>query len=168
MPGFFKKVETPTHLNGYICHTTVNPLGQSPTHIVGVYMPEEKDKRARSYEHIKQIIEICTAGRMNLLLAGDWNAVLMASDRTGPLDTADRCHMEFCRTNHLVPLGGRANRKHTSTGPTATSYAPAALMISSTCNYLANKHTSRHPNGHMRPAAPWTTLPSWLIALAAS
>jgi exonuclease III len=148
VPGFFKKVETPTHLNGNICHTTVNPPGQSPTHIVGVYMPEDKDKRARSYEHIKQIIDTCTAGRMNLVLAGDWNAVLMASDRTGPLDTEDRRHMEFCKVNHLVPLGGRANRKHTfhktNSNPICSSRIDDILYLQLPSNHAC------------QPAPEWT------------
>jgi len=109
-PGNFKRRENPPGLSGYICHTTIRSPSQAPTHIIGVYIPHDNEKRAAIYSYLGGITEECKLSNEGLIMTGDWNAVLLQSDRTGDLNANDRAHMDFCTTNNLEPMGGTENR----------------------------------------------------------
>jgi exonuclease III len=112
-PGNFKRRDTPPELNGYICHTTIHTSSQTLTHIIGVYIPHDSEKRSAIYSYLGEVAEECRLSKGGLIMTGDWNAVLLPSDRTGELNANDRAHKDFCTTHNLVPMGGTENRAHT-------------------------------------------------------
>jgi hypothetical protein len=118
-PGTFARVNTPetNQLGGHIIHCTLKrnyPTLQQPLNIVGVYMPEDMEKRRLIYSYIHKVVRQCTRTGEELMVLGDFNAVLHVDDRTGPLDGADRLHQSECSSLNLNPLGNALpGRPHT-------------------------------------------------------
>ena len=73
------------------------------------------DTRREIYQYIKSVAETCHKGGQPLLVAGDWNAVLYPTDRTGPLDAADALHADYCSKIGLIPLGSGSSPVRTHT-----------------------------------------------------
>ena len=100
----------PVHLQGHVCHIRIATPNSTPLDVIGVYAPENTDTRDAIHQYCTGAAAAAKAAGTHLVVAGDFNAVLHDSDRTGtgpeapPLDPADKAHAEFCTTAHLAPL----------------------------------------------------------------
>ena len=118
-PGTFERINTPSaiRLSGYILHCTLrrtHPTLQPSLNLIGVYMPEDMAKRRSIYSYIRMITEICKDRGEDLIVLGDFNAVLHPEDRSGPLDAADKLHQQETANLRLQPLGNSSvARDHT-------------------------------------------------------
>ena len=118
-PGTFTHINNPqtAALNGYLLHSTLrrtHPTLRGSLNIIGVYMPEDMEKRKLIYAYIRHVIDRCNNSGEDLLVNGDFNAVLYQEDRNGPLDAADKLHLKECTALNLQPMGGvYPKRPHT-------------------------------------------------------
>ena len=95
----------PGQLNGYVGRLCISPDASTPLHIIGVYCPEDPHVRKRIHEYCTQAVRAAAEKGDNLILGGDWNAVLDATDRsTNVCDAADRMHQRFAEAANLKPV----------------------------------------------------------------
>jgi ribonuclease HI len=151
--GSFSRINNPDtiRLSGYLLHCTLTrkcPLLRPPLNIIGVYMPEDMNMRREIYSYINKITDHCARSGEDLQVMGDFNAVLLPTDRTGPLDEADELHRSECSRLCLVPAGtadpGRAHTYHKAQHPSAP-----------TCSGRLDDNLGyRHPGAPPRPPMP--------------
>ncbi len=79
----------------------LQPAGSDAINIWAVYMPHDMAVRRQVY----QVLADNAAGRDNLIMAGDWNAAYLATDRwTGELQRpADEEHAKLLKTLQMQP-----------------------------------------------------------------
>ncbi len=129
-------------LEGYVAHARLQPPHGRPLELIGAYMPcttgstaEEgfqgqattatpltasggsahaKTRQIRDaiYSYVGSARQRCEEEGTSLLLAGDFNATLHASDRSSLKTTAmDRRYRKFVADNNAVPLTGWAQNR---------------------------------------------------------
>ena len=86
-------------------------------------MPEDMTKRRNIYSYLAAVIAQIERTREDLLVMGDFNAVLHKEDRTGATDAADELQRQQVALLNLCPLGsalpGRDHTYHKAQGPNA-------------------------------------------------
>jgi exonuclease III/ribonuclease HI len=93
----------PPLLHGYVSHIQIRTRGSTPLTVLGIYAPEDTATRKAIYHYCQNTLTRTTACGQHLVMAGDFNAVAQAADRTGPLDAADRLHQSFLKTTEMRP-----------------------------------------------------------------
>jgi hypothetical protein len=74
-------------------------------HLVAVYCPHQLPIRKEIYTYVSQLVTDARADKEQLLIAGDFNAVMQKEDRaSGNNKSADTLHKEFITVNGLTPL----------------------------------------------------------------
>ena len=121
--GHSVKFETPpaqkaAQLQGHVAHVIVQTPHQPRLHLVGIYMPcvgeGMQDIRTTAYEYLQEVTTAARKAGERVLMGGDWNAALLASDRSSnALTSRDRAHAAFMQACGLHPLGGMRPRPHT-------------------------------------------------------
>ena len=180
-PGSVSRINTKAtyRLRGYVCHCTLtrnSPYVQTTANIIGVYFPEDMDTRRDIYQYIESVAETCHKSGQPLLVAGDWNAVLLPTDRTGPLDAADALHAEYCSNIGLTPLGSgpSPNRAHTFNRRQLDTNAPPCTSRIDDILYLkdrnppyidAHSETVVEPGGTLDHLALLIPIPPAILSL---
>ena len=130
-PGTFERVNSPAamRLNGYILHCTLrrlHPTLQPSLNMIGIYMPEDMAMRRNIYAYIRSVQQVCEGKGEDLIVLGDFNAVLHPEGRSGILDAADKLHRQEASNLKLHPMGNPLpSRVHTyrrAQRPTAAPY----------------------------------------------
>ncbi len=101
--------------SGHCQRICLQPAGSDAVDIWAVYMPHDMAVRRQVY----QVLTSSATGHSNFIMAGDWNAAYLATDRcTGELQRpADEEHAQLLQTLQMKPTDEGLednNRQHTS------------------------------------------------------
>ena len=146
-------------LKGYALHCTLRrayPILQPPLHIIAVYMPEEMNVRRAIYAYIGTVLAQLERSGEDMLVLGDFNAVLHNEDRTGCFDAADQLHRQQVSLLNLSPLGnslpGRAHTFFKAQGPNTppcTSRIDDILLWKKPSNAQPMPEATLEPGGNL-------------------
>jgi exonuclease III len=107
--GLVNQVKLPDMLGGYMCGVQIRAPTSVPLEVIGMYAPSgqpgDKHIRAQLYKELKQRHALATSPgeRYHMLVAGDFNAALMKTDRhTGKTMATDRMHRQVAHACDLT------------------------------------------------------------------
>jgi exonuclease III len=105
-PEYTSIIPVPNTLHGYIVHIKISYPNSNPLHIIGTYCtPTDNDIRTNIYDTLNQKVKTIAYDNEQLLLAGDWNAVLTPVERScNKLHPQDHRHIAFIKELGLTPL----------------------------------------------------------------
>jgi exonuclease III/ribonuclease HI len=108
-------VEPAGDLQGYYLQAKIELPHSRPMHVAGVYCPSGVMPLRRCiYQRCHQMLQANPGPQHNVLIAGDFNATLMDSDRhTNAYTHTDRVHRQFVAENNLQPVDATAPRQFT-------------------------------------------------------
>jgi exonuclease III len=90
-------------VHGFLMHVSITAPASTPIHIISVYMAvttADNSTRTSCYQYIADTI--ARHPEAKLIIAGDWNAVHHATDRSsGELNTLDQRHINFVHQHQL-------------------------------------------------------------------
>jgi hypothetical protein len=103
--GELKMHTSPIELNGFAIHASLVRPNSTPMHLVAIYCPHQLPIRKEIYTYVSQVVTDARANKEQLLITGDFNAVIQKEDRaSGNIKSADTLHKEFITANGLTPL----------------------------------------------------------------
>jgi exonuclease III len=90
--GELEVLSSPAELNGFLIHASLRRPNSTPVHLVAMYCPHQMPTRKELYKHVSQLITDARTNQDQMLIAGDFNAVVHQEDRVSGKTPADTLH----------------------------------------------------------------------------